>query len=61
MFPKLKYAEKVDCPHLRSFPRDANGEWIWNAADVKAHATDATVVEGADTIGVKAAGKRPVG
>ena len=33
--------------------------------DVKAHATshaiDATVVEGADTIGDKAAGKRPVG
>nr|XP_023884723.1 disease resistance RPP13-like protein 4 [Quercus suber] len=65
LFPKLKYAEKEDCPQLSSFPRDDNGEWIWSAEDVKAHATshatDATVVEGADTIGDKAAGKRPVG
>ena len=65
LFPKLKYAEKVDCPQLSSFPSDDNGEWIWNAEDVKthatSHATDATVVEGADTIGDKAAGKRPVG
>nr|POE94181.1 disease resistance rpp13-like protein 4 [Quercus suber] len=65
LFPKLKSAEPVYYPPLSSSPRDDNGEWIWSAADVKAHATshatDATVVEGADTIGDKAAGKRPVG
>ncbi|KAF3967439.1 hypothetical protein CMV_008564 [Castanea mollissima] len=65
LFPKLKDAEPVYCPQLSSSPRDDNGEWIWNAEDVKAHATshapDATVLEGADTIGDKAAGKRPVG
>ena len=35
LFPKLKYAEKEDCPQLSSFPSDDNGEWIWNAADTK--------------------------
>ncbi|KAK7824700.1 disease resistance rpp13-like protein 4 [Quercus suber] len=33
LFPKLKYAEKEDCPQLSSFPRDDNGEWIWSAED----------------------------
>ena len=35
LFPKLKYAEKEDCPQLSSFPSDDNGEWIWNAADTE--------------------------
>ena len=62
LFPKLKYAEQEDCPDLSSFPGDDNGELIWNAADVKAHATShATVVDGAATIGDQAAGKRHVG
>ena len=28
LFPKLTYVERVDCPHLSSFPCDNNGEWI---------------------------------
>ena len=39
LFPKLKYAEEEDCPHLSSFSLDDNGDRIWNAADVEAHAT----------------------
>ena len=36
LFPDLTYVEKVDCPHLISFPCDEiNGEWIRPKADTE--------------------------